>query len=100
MSTEIQNKPNASRPLCNQCNLNLSYSEGKCRGCYTLYWIDEEYQPGLSIREFMASIDPMEPTRALPGSKEKLMVLCARARARLPLFHPLDNVRKKEKKTA
>lgn len=38
-----------------------------------------------------AEIDPTQPTDALPGSKEKILVLTVRASALLPLFLPGDN---------
>lgn len=33
---------------------------------------------------------PDNPTRALPGSREKVQLLAARAQGGLPLFHPDD----------
>lgn len=31
-----------------------------------------------------------QPTEALPGSREKLLILCDRVRRGLPLWHPED----------
>ena len=41
---------------------------------------------------FWRGIDPTLPTAAKAGSAEKIAVLMARRKARLPLFHPQDGI--------
>jgi hypothetical protein len=83
--------------LCRHCNrVRANRPRGLCWSCY--------YKPG--VRDLFPStskyarrgIDdftgraplPAAPTRALPGSPEKLAVLAQRARLRQSLWHPLD----------
>lgn len=35
-------------------------------------------------------LDAFQPTQAIPGSDEKLSILCERVRRGLPLWHPAD----------
>jgi hypothetical protein len=83
--------------LCRHCNrVPSNRPRGLCWSCY--------YRPG--VRELYPSTSkfarrgvgdyngkstlPAQPTSALPGSPEKVAILCERARLRQSLWHPLD----------
>ncbi len=81
--------------VCRHCQkVPARRPRGLCWSCYYKPGVRELYAPfcdphhGSDFfgRERLAS----EPTRALPGSPEKVAVLEARARSRVSLWHPLD----------
>jgi hypothetical protein len=73
-------------------------SRGLCDPCYCDPVIRQAYPPlsnhsRLVEHDFLgAAADPAEPTRATPGSPEKIDVLTARAGQRLTLWNPADAV--------
>jgi hypothetical protein len=84
-------------PACRHCgSRNATRPRGLCRRCY--------YRPGLLAlypstsklaRRGVGNGNrraplPDAPTSALPGTPEKVEVLCERARRHQQLFHPLD----------
>lgn len=84
------------KPPCRSCGRPANRPRQLCYRCF--------YTPGLrdlypSISKFAVqglglgfSLSPLpdEPTRARPGSEEKIRVLTERAARRQSLFHPRD----------
>lgn len=62
-------------------SLDLDYSED----------MDAEYDGAVEEIDFDAlGIDPTQPTKAKPGSEEKVLMLAARYAAGVPLWHDRD----------
>jgi hypothetical protein len=77
-----------------------------CWTCYYTPGLRERYpstskfgQRGIGDFNGRAALPP-EPTRALPGSPEKVRILALRARQRLSLWHPGDAAMDKENRLA
>jgi len=83
--------------MCSNCGIKrVSRPRGLCWGCY--------YHPGVKDRHEVASkfcqhghgtsidavLPPDEPTKALPGSPEKIEALRSRAARGMGLWHPDD----------
>jgi hypothetical protein len=83
--------------LCRHCGRRLvSRPRGLCWTCYYTPGLRELY-PSTSkyaqrgVDDFNGRVElPPEPTRAPPGSSEKVSILAQRARQRLALWHPQD----------
>jgi hypothetical protein len=83
--------------LCRHCNcVRANRPRGLCWSCYYRPGVRDLY-PSTSkfarrgIDDFTGKAAlPSGPTRALPGSPEKVAVLEQRARLRQSLWHPLD----------
>jgi hypothetical protein len=83
--------------LCAHCQRRpRSRPRGLCWGCYYTPGIRKRY-PRINRFAVRGGEDfrgyaylPIEPTRALPGSPEKVAVLAERARRRVSLWHPAD----------
>ncbi len=83
--------------LCRHCHrVRPNRPRGLCWSCYYKPGIREQY-PSTSkyarrgICDFNGKVNlPSAPTRALPGSAEKVAVLAERARLRQSLWHPED----------
>ncbi|MFL5244875.1 MAG: hypothetical protein ACJ8FY_22465 [Gemmataceae bacterium] len=74
----------------------MNRPRGLCWSCYYRPGIRDQY-PSTSkysrrgIDDFYGwPIDPPEPTRAFPGTPEKVAILEQRARHRQALWHPQD----------
>jgi len=89
--------------LCRHCGKHpVNRPRGLCWTCYYTPGLRERY-PSTSkygqrgIGNFNGRVPlPPEPTRALPGSAEKVRILAQRARQRLSLWHPDDAPMDKE----
>jgi hypothetical protein len=83
--------------LCRHCQrVQSNRPRGLCWSCYYTPGVRELY-PSTSkfarrgVGDFNGqSRLPAQPTRALPGSPEKVAILEERARLGLSLWHPLD----------
>jgi hypothetical protein len=83
--------------LCRHCQkVKSNRPRGLCWSCYyrpgvrDLYPSTSKYaQRGIDDFNGKASL-PLLPTRALPGTPEKVAVMIQRARLRQSLWHPLD----------
>jgi hypothetical protein len=83
--------------LCRHCKgARANRPRGLCWSCYYRPGVRDLY-PSTSkyarcgIRDFNGKAGlPTAPTRALPGSPEKVAILAQRARLRQSLWHPLD----------
>jgi hypothetical protein len=83
--------------LCRHCQrARANRPRGLCWSCYYRPGVRDRY-PSLSkfaphgIDDFTGRAPlPAAPTRALPGTPEKVAVLEQRARQRQALWHPLD----------
>lgn len=82
----------AFRVLCRHCELKPAYKRGLCYACHRMPDVLALFPSRVDLG--YALVDPSrlpaEPTDAPPGSKAKLDVLIARARAGERLHHPLD----------
>ncbi len=82
---------------CRHCQVvEANRPRGLCWSCYYTPGIRSRY-PSTSIYArrglddfYGAGAMPVGPTRALPGSQEKVQVLMDRARRRQTLWHPGD----------
>lgn len=79
---------------CRHCGLPGRRPKGLCWRCFNTPAINEQYQStskhcrrGVSEH---GSGDLGEPTDALPGTEDKMLVMEDRARRGLALFHPAD----------
>lgn len=83
----VTNAGNTIKPniVCEMCRERIirRFMERTCEVCFT----QEE-------SEALATINPYLPTDAPPGSMMKVLVMFARAEARLPIFHPHDSPNK------
>lgn len=87
-----------NRPMCRHCGLKPTCRpKGLCWTCY--YSRIRDLYPTESVHGRRGVIDspgrfaiPEQATDALPGSREKLRILAARAAARVSLWHPQDPV--------
>jgi hypothetical protein len=83
--------------ICRHCNKSRSNRpRGLCWSCYYTTGVREMY-PSTSkfarrgVGDFNGRTSmAAQPTSALPGSPEKVDVLCERARLGLSLWHPHD----------
>lgn len=82
--------------LCRNCQkVKSNRPRGLCWSCYYKPGVRDLY-PSTSkfarrgVADFCGKARLPEPTRALPGSAEKVAVLEERARLGLALWHPLD----------
>ena len=83
--------------VCRHCGRSrVNRPRGLCWSCYYTPGVRERY-PSTSkfahrgIDDFNGwSLEPPEPTKALPGSREKVAVLEQRAGLGLALWHPGD----------
>ena len=83
------------RPRCRHCHsAPVSRSRGLCWACfydpairqlYPRFFVPTSVPDGFGDRPL-----PDRPTRAAPGSPEKVEVLCRRARLRQTLWYPED----------
>jgi hypothetical protein len=92
----------AAAPACKHCGdtATKQRTRGLCRRCYLDPSVRPLYGPLLRRRHGEWTADeqdlfggyqlPAEPTRAPPGSPEKIAVLGARAQAHVSLHHPAD----------
>jgi hypothetical protein len=73
------------------------YSRGLCRICFRKPGMVEKFQGRKISRQtgdrFCGIILSEEPTEALPGTEEKILVMQGRFERWENLFHPLDGVR-------
>lgn len=86
-------------PVCRHCNRStVTRPRGLCWQCYYTPGVKDLY-PSTSkyarrntsaIPEQFGSSPLPEPTTAKPGTREKLEVIAARAKAGTALFHPQD----------
>jgi hypothetical protein len=81
--------------LCRHCGVcSVSRPRGLCWSCYYAPGIRERYPAKYVLSATPdghgRSALPETPTRAVPGSEEKIEVLGQRARRRLELWHPGD----------
>lgn len=71
---------------------------GLCWCCFykpeirALYSPTSKYANRGTGDDFNGGYDLPEPTTALPGSPEKVEILCQRAQRRVSLWHPLDGL--------
>jgi len=74
---------------CRQCLKPISPYRPRrlCHSCYANPWILLLYKPA-QVPVDLSGLN--EPTRALPGTPEKMEVLTKRAARREALFHPDD----------
>src|SRR5205085_7778022 len=85
--------------LCRHCQrVKSNRRRGLCWSCYYTPGVRELYpstskfaRRGLGNFTGYAPL-PETPTNAMPGSEEKIQVLCERARLKQALFHPLDSI--------
>jgi hypothetical protein len=83
--------------LCRHCQrVRVNRPRGMCWRCYYTPGLRKRY-PSTSkfarrgIADFIGRVkQPRAPTRALPGSPEKVAILEERARRHLELWHPRD----------
>jgi hypothetical protein len=83
--------------MCRHCNrVKANRPRGLCWSCYYTPGVREQYpstskfaQRGIDDFNGRAAPPPI-PTRALPGTPEKVAVLMERARQRQALWHPQD----------
>jgi hypothetical protein len=83
--------------LCRHCQcVQSNRPRGLCWSCYYTPGVRDLY-PSTSkfarrgVSDFIGrSRQPARPTRALPGTPEKVAVLEERARLGMSLWHPLD----------
>jgi hypothetical protein len=83
--------------VCRHCGRRVaSRPRGLCWTCYQTLDIREQYASmskfgRRGVLDFCGSgYLPEAPTRAMPGSPEKVMILEQRASRRQALWHPLD----------
>ena len=82
---------------CKHCNTRWGYRpRGLCKVCYYNLSIRKLYKPKTTNRspltDFNSKGRRCKPTNAVPGSEEKIQVLCKRAEKGQQLFHPKDNM--------
>jgi hypothetical protein len=83
--------------MCRHCNrVKANRPRGLCWSCYYTPGVREQFpstskfaQRGIDDFNGHAPLPPL-PTRALPGTPEKVAVLMERARLRQALWHPQD----------
>lgn len=81
---------------CRHCSvLPCNRPRGLCWGCYYSPGVADLYPPTSKyarrgVTNFSGAAALGEPTRALPGTPEKVAVMEGRAAAGLSIFHPLD----------
>ena len=83
--------------MCRHCGrVPVNRPRGLCWSCYYTPGLRQRYpstskfaQRGVDDFNDRAALPP-EPTRALPGSPEKVAILEERARRHLALWHPQD----------
>ena len=82
---------------CRHCGRSRHRPYGLCRTCYDTPAVRGLYAPAKRVQVYGLGRDnnhrplPAEPTRARPGTPEKIDVLGRRAEKGEALFHPLDN---------
>lgn len=86
--------------VCKECKFRKpSGGRGLCTYCYSLPEIRKKYlcldlfqDPSYELKSLRTNYKRRlgEPTKALPGTPEKVQVLIRRAELGLILFHPLD----------
>jgi ribosomal protein L40E len=82
--------------ICRHCQARrISRTRGLCRRCFEDEEVRDLYPPratngGKNSRYRSGSTGLPEPTDALPGSDEKVLVLIERAARRQELFHHSD----------
>ena len=83
--------------LCRHChNRKPNRPRGLCWTCYYAPGVRDQYPidsrfATAGVRDFNGRRPlPRRPTNALPGTPEKVKVLCERARLFQTLWHPLD----------
>lgn len=81
--------------ICRHCQIKkANRPRGLCWGCYyspgvkDLYPLSNKYRRG--ILDFNGQAKNTEPTKHMPGTKEKIEILIKRAQGKQELFHPLD----------
>jgi hypothetical protein len=86
-----------NRPICRHCRRSaVNRPRGLCWHCYytpgvkDLYGYVECRQSARGVGNGCINATLGEPTQAMPGTREKLEVLAARARNHQALFHPAD----------
>lgn len=85
------------RAMCLHCRRRLAVRPRKlCFPCHGTPGVRERYPVAAShhakrgVGNHNHGRLPAEPTSAVPGSEEKIRILCERARRGESLFHPLD----------
>jgi hypothetical protein len=83
--------------ICQHCHRSpANRPRGLCWSCYYKPGVREQYPPTSKfarrgLEDFNGRVDlPPLPTRALPGTPEKVAILEQRARERQDLWHPRD----------
>jgi hypothetical protein len=83
--------------LCKHCQKKkVNRPRGLCWNCYYLPGVKEGYESGSKFafrglgQGFNPRLTVCEPTSAMPGTSEKLAVLCQRARLGQELWHADD----------
>ena len=80
--------------LCVHCGKRkLARPRGLCNRCFADMGIRSLYplvKPGHKGLTFRRPKLPAEPTKAMPGTEEKMDVMAKRAAAGEQLWHPLD----------
>ena len=80
--------------VCRHCRRHAANRpRGLCWTCYYTPGVRERYAPRCprGLEDFYGGTEPpLAPTRAMPGTLEKVAVLEQRARQRQALWHPQD----------
>ena len=80
--------------VCRHCGRRVvSRPRGLCWSCYYTPSVRDRYQPARipGFNDFYGQADPpLKPTRALPGTLEKVEILEQRASRGQALWHPED----------
>ena len=79
--------------VCRHCGRGrANRPRGLCWTCYYTPGVRDRYAPRCNrgVEDFYGQPQLPAPTRALPGTLEKVLVLEQRARLRQALWHPLD----------
>lgn len=97
------------RAMCRHCGSKVaSRPRGLCWTCYYTAAIRSQYTPGsanpdtakfavMGVGNGFRAKKPHNPTKAAPGSEEKLLVMIRRAERGESLFHPKDNMEQPER---
>ena len=85
-------------PICQHCRQGkVNRPRQLCWGCYYAPGVRDQY-PSTSkyarrgVGNFTEAALACEPTEAVPGTPEKMVVLAERARMRQRLWHPHDAI--------
>jgi len=91
------------RVKCRHCSIRVGRQRGLCGKCYDNKEVRSRYPTTGSKQEMHGrkgvgfetarDLTGWEPTRALPGTPEKIAVLGERATRGFPLWHPNDATR-------